>query len=345
VKDRLGSVRTTAGSAQNPAHIGPQYRYLPYGEEEGSPTPDGPVKFATYERDSTASAQDYAQQRYYSNVYGRFFSPDPGGVKTANPRDPGSWNRYAYVQGDPVNFYDPHGTNMFAPGSSQGCGPNWMWDASLSGPCSDWWWGFEDWGGGGGGGRSGFVAPADPHPYETATQRIQRAAAIAATILVIAQELAIKAGGSSSVWPTAIQLSGMSCTTNYAGAYQLNVTYNVISDLGTVMTSDQLAGVSISEHFLMQTGNLGNLNSQAGNWSYPASISQSGQFTDILSSGDLPGFPRSGTALQEFTASGSFGIQPLDIFGFSGNVSGVNFNTYSHFLTTVNGMSANGPCK
>jgi RHS repeat-associated protein len=101
VKDRLGSVRALDN--------GQQYRYLPYGEEEGSPTPDGRVKFATYERDSTASAQDYAGQRYYSNVTGRFFSPDPGGLRTANPRDPGSWNRYAYVGGDPVNFADPSG--------------------------------------------------------------------------------------------------------------------------------------------------------------------------------------------------------------------------------------------
>jgi RHS repeat-associated protein len=101
VKDRLGSVRALDN--------GQQYRYLPYGEEEGGPTPDGRVKFATYERDSTASAQDYAQQRYYSNVVGRFYSPDPGGIATANPKDPGSWNRYAYVGDDPVSMYDPEG--------------------------------------------------------------------------------------------------------------------------------------------------------------------------------------------------------------------------------------------
>jgi len=48
-------------------------------------------------------------QRYYSNNSGRFFSPDPGGVRTADPTDPGSWNRYAYVNGDPMNGTDPHG--------------------------------------------------------------------------------------------------------------------------------------------------------------------------------------------------------------------------------------------
>ena len=28
---------------------------------------------------------------------------------TTGPRDPGSWNRYAYVQGDPINANDPRG--------------------------------------------------------------------------------------------------------------------------------------------------------------------------------------------------------------------------------------------
>ena len=36
-------------------------------------------------------------------------SPDPStGVSLS---DPGSWNKYAYVGGDPVNFIDPAGTN------------------------------------------------------------------------------------------------------------------------------------------------------------------------------------------------------------------------------------------
>jgi hypothetical protein len=188
-----------------------------------------------------------------------------------------------------------------------------------------------------------------PNPYETATERRQRASLIAATIAAIAQELRNNAddSGSSSIpeWPTAIRLAGMTCSTNYSGAYQLNVTYDVISDLGTVMTDDKLAGFTISEHFLMQTGNLGDLNQQAGSWYYPKSITSRGQFTDIVSSGDLPGFPRSGTALQEFTAAGSFGLQPLDILGFSTITSGVNFNTYSHSLSTVNGQAASGACK
>jgi RHS repeat-associated protein len=46
-------------------------------------------------------------QRWYGPGSGRFATPDPStGVSAA---DPGSWNRYSYVQGDPVNFTDSRG--------------------------------------------------------------------------------------------------------------------------------------------------------------------------------------------------------------------------------------------
>jgi hypothetical protein len=39
----------------------------------------------------------------------------------SNPRDPGSWNRYAYVEDDPVNFFDPRGLDSCPPDSSNTC--------------------------------------------------------------------------------------------------------------------------------------------------------------------------------------------------------------------------------
>jgi RHS repeat-associated protein len=97
--DRLGSVRLRAS--------GERSSYQPYGAEVAPATSDQRTKFATYYRDS--AGLDYAGQRYYSNVTGRFLTPDPGGIKTADPKNPGSWNRYAYVYGDPINFNDPQG--------------------------------------------------------------------------------------------------------------------------------------------------------------------------------------------------------------------------------------------
>jgi len=107
--DRLGSVRYNA-SAQ-------RLSYYPYGQERpqtnGQTTPDGTDKFATYFRDGVG--QDYADQRYY-NQAGTFFSPDRTGMRSANPNNPASWNRYAYAGGDPANFADPTGTEICSPG-------------------------------------------------------------------------------------------------------------------------------------------------------------------------------------------------------------------------------------
>jgi RHS repeat-associated protein len=78
--------------------------YYPWGEEKTS-TPNGQVKFATYFRDMVG--EDYADQRYYTQTAGRFYTPDPStGVDLANPN---SWNKYVYAGDDPVNFFDPAG--------------------------------------------------------------------------------------------------------------------------------------------------------------------------------------------------------------------------------------------
>ena len=98
VTDRLGTVRANGQ--------GESFAYYPYGEERTS-TVDKRDKFATYFRDSVG--QDYADQRYYDGGLGRFWTVDPGGIFTADPGDPTSWNRYAYVGGDPVNYHDPTG--------------------------------------------------------------------------------------------------------------------------------------------------------------------------------------------------------------------------------------------
>jgi RHS repeat-associated protein len=80
--------------------------YYPYGEAQNSGFNDFD-KFATYYRDGT-SLLDYARNRYYSSTLGRFISADPF-VNSAGLGDPGSWNRYAYAGGDPVNRFDPGG--------------------------------------------------------------------------------------------------------------------------------------------------------------------------------------------------------------------------------------------
>jgi RHS repeat-associated protein len=98
VTDRLGSVRANTQ--------GEKFAYYPYGEER-TVTVDGREKFGTYFRDGVG--QDYAMARYYGSGTGRYWSPDPSGMKAAEIGNPIGWNMYAYVNGDPVNHSDPTG--------------------------------------------------------------------------------------------------------------------------------------------------------------------------------------------------------------------------------------------
>ena len=66
--------------------------------------------------------------RYYSGMAGAFWSPDPGGVKTAVTTTPLSWNRYGYTEGDPINFVDSQGLFQEDPCAADptqiGCDPD-----------------------------------------------------------------------------------------------------------------------------------------------------------------------------------------------------------------------------
>lgn len=67
------------------------------------------------DRDFTGVMQDIAPNKYdflmreYEPVAGRWFSPDPAGLAAVDPNNPQSWNRYAYVNGNPLNYVDPTG--------------------------------------------------------------------------------------------------------------------------------------------------------------------------------------------------------------------------------------------
>ena len=133
VTDRLGSVRANGQ--------GEYFAYFPFGNERTTPEVDGRDKFGTYFRDTVG--QDYADQRYYGATAGRFWSVDPGGIKKANAGDPMSWNRYIYVQGDPINSTDRDGLFMCARcvnddgGGDSGYNPPTWADGPTSPPLSD----------------------------------------------------------------------------------------------------------------------------------------------------------------------------------------------------------------
>ena len=328
VQDRLGS---NTGSSD-------QGKYYPYGEDRGSPLGNDQVKFATYTRDS-ATGLDYADQRYYSNQFGRFMTPDPY-LPSAAPMDPASWNRYAYTRGDPVNRRDPFGLDDFldAPPDFGPDGPGGACFLDAWGLC--WWEPFPD---------PGPVGPIDAFLANATDERKKRKDEIEQALAAIAAKVIKDATANLPVWPAAIQLNDMCWETDtLTGAYKLDVTYQVFSELGTPMFGSQLDGFSITEFFPSQEGNLGDLNNpqNLGKWQRSDNtLRGNGTFIDYLSSYSTPTLQRSGRALQQFTATGWFGTQPLDIlFGVS-SWSGVNVNVYGPKNVTVNDVEASHQCR
>jgi RHS repeat-associated protein len=82
------------------AGVGQRTSAQKYGAAEGTRQ-----RYGGMERDG---ALDHAAWRKYDRASGRWTSPDPytGSMRAGDPQ---SFNRYAYVGGDPVNFVDPSG--------------------------------------------------------------------------------------------------------------------------------------------------------------------------------------------------------------------------------------------
>ncbi len=110
-----GKMLKNSGVWINQDRLGSTGKYFPFGQDRGSGNPaNGTEKFGTYKRDSETGL-DYAVNRYEAPGDGRFLSPDPYQA-SGGPADPGSWNRYAYTRGDPVNNVDPNGLEDFDAG-------------------------------------------------------------------------------------------------------------------------------------------------------------------------------------------------------------------------------------
>jgi RHS repeat-associated protein len=92
----------------NGNNVGEQGTY-PFGESWYRNTTMSQWVFTSYERDQESGLDD-ALARTYSANSGRFGSPDPlEGIVG----DPQSWNRYAYVENDPINLTDPSGQGFW----------------------------------------------------------------------------------------------------------------------------------------------------------------------------------------------------------------------------------------
>lgn len=116
--DHLGSARLITDQTGTKVAL---HTYYPFGQEASSTAQDDErLKFTGHERDfmSSTYAQeddlDYMHKRHFGLITGRFLQVDP---ELGQPSSPQSWNRFAYVIGNPLRYTDPTG---MMPASQQG---------------------------------------------------------------------------------------------------------------------------------------------------------------------------------------------------------------------------------
>jgi RHS repeat-associated protein len=120
--DHLGSTRLVTGLNQA---VVQNLDYLPFGEITSTDSHISTHEFTGDERDAETSL-DHTQFRQYTSQLARWLSPDPAGLAAVNPMNPQSWNRYSYVDDDPMDFVDPLGLIL--------CGSIWDGCIPLLGP-------------------------------------------------------------------------------------------------------------------------------------------------------------------------------------------------------------------
>lgn len=106
--DHLGSPRINTDAD---GKVISRHDYQPFGEEiarTGYGSDSVRKKFTLYERDIETDL-DFAQARMYANRLGRFTGGDMGPF---TPADPQNFNRYVYVQNNPLKFRDPSGNKI-----------------------------------------------------------------------------------------------------------------------------------------------------------------------------------------------------------------------------------------
>jgi RHS repeat-associated protein len=70
-------------------------------------------RFTSYDR-SNMSGLDYAVNRHYDPLQGRFTQVDPIGMRSTSLSNPQTLNLYAYCANDPINRADPSGLGFFS---------------------------------------------------------------------------------------------------------------------------------------------------------------------------------------------------------------------------------------
>jgi RHS repeat-associated protein len=180
--DWQGSVRLNS----TPSRIeNSDVAFAPFGEVYNSPTTYW-YEFAGLASNLTSNLWE-ADVRSYHAIQGRWITPDPGGLAAVDPTNPQSWNRYAYVENNPLSMVDPSGLYPICRGGvifdavdyfvDTGFGPEYQGtDLYFQGdPCGGGGGGGAQslGGGGGGGGGAGGGGGSGNSSGGTSGSRIQ----------------------------------------------------------------------------------------------------------------------------------------------------------------------------
>lgn len=105
-KDWLGTVRLS--SMRGNQTVDYDRAFAPFGEVYKNFGSTANNDFTGDTQDTIAGTYD-TPNRELNPSQGRWISPDPSGLQSADPSRPQTWNRYAYVLNNPLSYTDPQG--------------------------------------------------------------------------------------------------------------------------------------------------------------------------------------------------------------------------------------------
>src|SRR5271157_847506 len=107
--DWLGSSRIASTATTRAVYY--DGAYSPLGEIVGE-TGTTDRNFTGQNQDMATDLYDFMYRQYHA-TQGRWIQPDPAGAASADPTNPQTWNRSAYVHNSPLTNIDPDGQGIF----------------------------------------------------------------------------------------------------------------------------------------------------------------------------------------------------------------------------------------
>ena len=126
--DWLGSSRLTSTASRA---MYSSSAYAPFGEQYAA-TGSADASYTGQDQDTVSNLYDFPARRHNPSQ-GRWISPDPSGRAAVSLTNPQSWNRYAYVNNNPLRLIDPKGLDQCDSEDDDSCNDDCEDDDSCNG--------------------------------------------------------------------------------------------------------------------------------------------------------------------------------------------------------------------